>query len=188
MTREELLRVFPEINVVPNEELKEKCIETWLDVLEVGGWDEKGIENCPLAVGPVAANCPEKCIDHCRHVVQLCKSYLDTMGAWCNEIGHLDPEIFLTAAVLHDVGKFLEYDFRDGKPCHSENGEMFKHVTSGAYYAKKHGLPDKVVYAILAHSEALSPENGNAVPSMELTIMRTLDFLTYSLAAMNYPG
>jgi hypothetical protein len=89
---------------------------------------------------------------------------------------------------LHDVGKFLEYDYKDGKVCHGEKGVMFRHVTSGAYYAKKHGLPDKIVYMILAHSDALSPEGGQAIQFPELTALRQLDFLCYSIAKLNFPA
>ena len=89
------------------------------------------------------------------------------------------------AGMLHDIGKFLEYDIKDGKACHSEMGKYYNHVVSGAYIAKSNGLPDKIVHMILEHSDMQSPANTYDYP--ELMMMKKLDHMCFSIAWMAYP-
>lgn len=187
MTKEDLLNIIPEINLLEDESLKEKCVACWLEALELGGWEQKGIRNCSLGVGYVTDDCPEKSIDHCRRVIRMCKSAFTEMGNWANEIGSLDENTLLAGAILHDIGKFLEYDYRDGKPCYSPNGHLFRHIISGAYLAQKHGLPEKVVHMVLAHSTQQSPEGANVYMTPELLVLKYMDHLVFSFAQMHYP-
>ena len=187
MTEETVLSLIPEINLIHSEELRRKSAACWKQVIELGGWEEKGIQNCPLGAGLVADTCPEKSIDHCRRVVRMCQAAWDELGEWANEIGKLDHDVLICGAVLHDIGKFLEYDYRDGKGCHSENGKLFRHVVSGAYIAKCNGLPDEIVYIVLAHSDAQSPEGSKAFQTPELMMLKKLDHMCYMLAQMQYP-
>lgn len=107
------------------------------------------------------------------------------LGGWDNEISKLDHDTLICGAVLHDIGKFLEYDIKDGKACHSEMGKYYNHVVSGAYIAKSNGLPDKIVHMILEHSDMQSPANTYDYP--ELMMMKKLDHMCFSIAWMAYP-
>jgi len=115
MTEQGILELIPEINLIGSEELRKKSVACWKQVIELGGWEEKGVRNCPLGVGMVSDECPEKGIDHCRRVVRVCQAVWDSVGKWANEISRLDHDTLICGAVLHDIGKFLEYDYRDGK-------------------------------------------------------------------------
>ena len=187
MTKQEILELIPEIRYIESEELREKSIACWQQVIELGGWEEKGLRNAPLAAGMVSDDCPEKSIDHCRRVVRVCQMAWEELGGWSNEIGKLDHDVLICGAVLHDIGKFLEYDYRDGKACHSEKGRLFRHVVSGAYIAKVNGLPDEIVYMVLAHSDAQSPEGGKGLQTPELMMLKKLDHMCFLLAQMQYP-
>ena len=68
MTEQGILELIPEINLIESEELRRKSTACWKQVIELGGWEEKGIRNCPLGAGMVTEECPEKSIDHCRRV------------------------------------------------------------------------------------------------------------------------
>lgn len=187
MTNEQVLQLLPEIELIQDPELRRKSLACWQEALESGGWEEKGVRSCPLGVGLVDDTCPERSIDHCRHVAQVCQAVWDEAGGWMQALGPLDHDVLLCSAVLHDVGKFLEYDVRDGQACHSENGRMFRHVISGAYLAKKHGLPDEIVSNILSHSDAQSPEGGRLHVTPELIFLKQVDFLCFSMAQIHYP-
>lgn len=188
MTEESILELFPEINYINSEELRRKSIGCWKQVIELGGWEEKGIRNCSLGVGLVAETCPERSIDHCRRVVKMCQSAWDNLGEWANQIGKLDHDVLICGAVLHDIGKFLEYDFYDGRSVYSTKGLMFRHVVSGAYIAKINGLPDSIVHIVLAHSDAQSPEGGAAYVTPELVVLKKIDHMCFTLAQMQYPA
>ena len=188
MTEKEILELIPEIRYIHSRELQDKSVACWKQVIELGGWEEKGIRNCSLGAGIVAENCPEKSIDHCRRVVRMCQAAWESIGEWANEIGSLDHDTLICGAVLHDIGKFLEYECLDGHPCHSRSGRLFRHVISGAYIAKINGLPDEIVYIVLAHSDAQSPEGGRAYQTPELMVLKKLDHMCYLLAQMQYPA
>lgn len=187
MTEKEVLEWMPEINLIHSADLQRKCIACWKQVLEMGGWEEKGVRNCSLGVGLVAEDCPEKSIDHCRRVVRVCETVWNEIGGWANEIGKLDHDTLIAGAVLHDIGKFLEYDYQDGKGCHAKNGHFFRHVIGGAYVAKLNDLPDEIVYIVLAHSDAQSPEGNKAFQTPELMMLKKLDHMCYMFAQMQYP-
>lgn len=188
MTREQVLEIMPEINLIHNTELREKSIRCWQDVIEMGGWDKKGIENAPLGVGYVSDDCPERGIDHCRRVVRCCKVMWDELHEYANEVSSLDYDLLMTGAVLHDIGKFACYDRKDGKGCHTALGEKFNHVTVGAYVARKNELPEDVVYIILQHSDNESPGGANAHDTPELLTLKRVDLLCFKLAADQYPA
>ena len=86
MTREEVLTLLPEIKLIHSTDLQEKSITCWQQVLELGGWDKKGVDKAPLAAGIVADNCPETGIDHCRRVVRMCQLAYDELGGWANHV------------------------------------------------------------------------------------------------------
>lgn len=185
MTTEAVKKIIPEIDLIEDQALREKAAACWKQVLELGNWEEKGIESAPLAAGHVSDDCPEKSIDHCRRVARLCQLVWDDLGEWANQINHVDHDTLLCGAVLHDIGKFLEYDLVDGKACQSELGKYYSHVVSGAFIAKSNGLPDKIVHMILEHSDMQSPPCTCDYP--ELMMLKKLDHMCYSLAAMAYP-
>ena len=81
MTREEVLTLLPEIKLIHSTDLQEKSIICWQQVLELGGWDKKGVDKAPLAAGIVADNCPETGIDHCRRVVRMCQLAYDELAS-----------------------------------------------------------------------------------------------------------
>lgn len=81
MTREEVLTLLPEIKLIHSTDLQEKSITCWQQVLELGGWDKKGVDKAPLAAGIVADNCPETGIDHCRRVVRMCQLPMTSWAA-----------------------------------------------------------------------------------------------------------
>lgn len=95
MTREEVLTLLPEIKLIHSADLQEKSITCWQQVLELGGWDKKGVDKAPLAAGIVADDCPETGIDHCRRVVRMCQLAYDELGGWANEISKLDHDTLI---------------------------------------------------------------------------------------------
>ena len=108
MTREEVLTLLPEIKLIHSTDLQEKSITCWQQVLELGGWDKKGVDKAPLAAGIVADNCPETGIDHCRRVVRMCQLAYDELGGWANEISKLDHDTHQWGNVHNDNGDNLE--------------------------------------------------------------------------------
>lgn len=187
MTETEVMKIMPEIDLIHDEELKSKSVACWKMALEMSGWDKRDISECPIGAGLVSDDCPETGMDHCRRVVRMCKAAWDCIGDWAHDMIGADYDKLICGAVLHDIGKFLEYDRVDGKACHTELGNKIRHPALGAYIAQVNGLPQDIVYMIMAHSDGLSPEGGNNYPMPELMMLKKLDHMCYMVAEMGYP-
>lgn len=85
-------------------------------------------------------------MDHTKRVTNLAKCIMDQRDE------NINQDFLISGALLHDVGKLLEYTVKDGKIVNSEYGKKFRHPVSGSLLAKECGLPDEVVHIIYAHS------------------------------------
>lgn len=162
-------------------ELLDKCVETWLDAIEIGNWEEKGIYNLGLAHPYLRDDCPETNIEHTRTVIRLCRDaykelIYDSMGFMPINYTYL-----LAAASLHDVGKLLEYDYIDGVRTVNLDPNRKNHVEYGYELAKKHGVPDEICDLILYHSHRESPKITGEVMEAELTILIAADSMAASI-------
>ncbi len=152
VSREFLLSEFPELNWIKNEDLREKCIDTFADALQLGGWDETTVFECPIAVSEMSPECPVRNFSHMHDVLHMCKAMCDWYIPRYQEYIDCDPDIVLAAAFLHDCCKFTEYKLENDKPAYTESADLMRHPLAGGILAAKHGLPDKVVHAIATHS------------------------------------
>ena len=98
-----------------------------------------------------------------------------------------EHEVTIKGFFPDDVGKLIEFDFQNGENCYSSVGHLYKHPAVGAYYAKKHGMSDTIVHAVLTHSRTVSPENDKAFNTPVSLIMKHMDELAYFYVAMHYP-
>ena len=177
MTRDEFMELLPEIALLRSEADRTRCADTWLEAMRDGGWDRASL-GLFYVFAEVEPSCRETLLSHTGQVVRACLALFDAL----EDREKYDREALTAGALLHDVGKLIEYGMRDGELVHPERGMMFKHPVSGAYYAKKNGFGDKVAHMILAHSEALSPEGANAYVTPESLILKQVDAVCFRLA------
>lgn len=189
MTRDDIYMLLPEHHLLSDQSLKETCADIWLEVLEGSKWQIRdSLRRCPIAVGAVSPDCPEENLSHTGLVARLCANVYDTMRDYFDKIGPCNRDYLLAGALIHDVGKFLEYDLQeDGTIALSDTARMFRHPCSGAYLAKNHRLPDEVVYIVLSHSYALSPEGRGAMNTPGSLIMKVLDDMVFNYARIFFP-
>ena len=178
----DMYELIPELNWIKDSSTREKCAAVWLELIEEGGWNEKGLDKTLVDT----SICYEDLVTHTRRVTQSVKAFYDSLkGNLADDVGPCDEDVLIAGSILHDVAKLIELDIdpKDGTPFTTDRGYMFKHSTSGAYYAKKHGLCDEIVHAILAHSPFISPPN--ALESPESLIIRTIDDLRFRYLALH---
>ena len=152
VTKRFLLDEFPEVMWIKDEALREKCLDTFADALQAGGWDEENASACPIAVTELSPECPLGNFSHVHDVMYLCKVMCDWYIPRYAEHIDCDPDMVLAAAFLHDCCKYTEYTIKDGRPAYAEDARYMRHPLAGAILAAKHGLPPKVVHAIATHS------------------------------------
>ncbi|MCK4902144.1 MAG: HD domain-containing protein [Thermoplasmatales archaeon] len=155
-----------ELELIRDSTLKEQVIKTWLVAADAGAWTS--IDDAPFTL--LIEN-SGKLTDHTKRVTKLAKTVYDQREE------HLNLDSLIAGALLHDVGKLLEYVEKDGKYVKGDYGKKFRHPVSGALLAKQVGLPDDVVLIIYGHSH----EGDNINRSPEGVIINHCDFIDFEI-------
>lgn len=170
---QELIKIFPEFNLIKNSDLRDKTIAVWQEAIERGGWKVAELKNIPFTL--LIPNCPVNIIDHTRGVTQVAIESAKKLREFNNNSYQIDDDILISGALLHDVGKILEYQNTPDGIKKSDTGKLLRHPFSGAGLAMKHGLPDKVIHTIAVHAK--EGDGGYRCP--EAVIVHHADFMNF---------
>jgi len=171
--RDELINVFPELNLIKNAELRNKTIDVWLEALERGGWKVSDLKRIPFTL--LIPDCPVNIVDHTRGVTLVAIESAKVLKKYNGNTYHIDDDILVSGGLLHDVGKILEYANMPDGVKKSATGKLLRHPFSGAGLAMKHDLPDKVVHMIAVHAK--EGDGGYRCP--EAVIVHHADFMNF---------
>jgi len=175
--------LFPEIELIEDKGLKEKVIAVWEDALKLGGWVSSDLFKIPFTL--LIPECPVNLLDHTRVVTKMSLSIFEVIKEFYGEKVLIERDNLLAGALLHDIGKLLEYSEKEGKFTKSKTGELLRHPFSGAGLAYKHGLPEEVIHIIAVHAK--EGDGGKRTP--EAVIIHHVDFINFeSLRRINKEG
>jgi len=155
-----------ELHWIKNSDLRNKVVKVWLTVADIGGW--KNLDDVPFTL---LIEDSGRLTDHTKRVTNLAKCIKDQRDE------NINQNYLIAGALLHDVGKLLEYAMKDRKVVKSEYGKKFRHPVSGSKLAWKCDLPDEVVQIIFAHSH----EGDNIDRSPEAYIVHHCDFIDFHI-------
>ncbi|MCD6411327.1 MAG: HD domain-containing protein [Thermoplasmata archaeon] len=161
---EEIEKLIPEIAWIENRELREKVKEVWVLALERGGWNS--LEEVPFTLSFENSG---KLVEHVRRVTRMVKRLAELREEKIN------MDYLLAGAILHDVGKLLEYKKEGEKIVVNEKVE--RHPISGSKLAESCGLPKEVVHIVATHSH----EGDKMKRSKESIIVHHCDFIDFEL-------
>src|SRR4030042_2949285 len=102
MKQQQIVKLLPEIKLIKKAELRDGVIKAWLNAVDKGGW--RSINDLPFTL---LVDTGKTLIEHTRIVTRM--AY-----AIATERSDLNIDIVLAGALVHDVGKLLEYT-RKGK-------------------------------------------------------------------------
>ncbi|UCH72053.1 MAG: HDIG domain-containing protein [Thermoplasmatales archaeon] len=152
---------------IKDEDLRDKVIEVWKEAADRGRW--KTLDEIPFTL--LFEN-SGLLTNHTKRITTLAKSILGVREE------ELNGDHLIAGALLHDVGKLMEYELKeDGTVVKSEFGKMKRHPVSGSELAKELGLPDEVVHIIYAHSK----EGDELDRSPESIIIHHCDFIDFEI-------
>lgn len=171
--KNELIKVFPEFNLIKNEALRNKTIDVWVEAMERGGWKVADLDRIPFTL--LIPDCSVNIVDHTRGVTQVAIESARVLKDFNGNSYKIDEDILISGGLLHDVGKIVEYADTPAGIKKSACGKLLRHPFSGAGLAMKHGLPDKVVHMIAVHAK--EGDGGYRCP--EAVIVHHADFMNF---------
>ena len=155
---------FSELAWIQDTDLRNKVVKVWKNAADQGKWHR--LQEIPFTL--IFEN-SGLLVDHTKRITALVR----TVGNTREE--NLNKDYLIAGALLHDVGKLLEYEMKDGKIAKSKFGEKTRHPAAGAQLAEACGIPKEVVHIIAAHSH--EGDTMNRTP--EAIIIHHCDFIDF---------
>ena len=165
--KEEIETIFSEeLNWIKDEDLKDKVVLAWKTAADRGNW--KTLDKIPFTL--LFEN-SGKLTEHTKRMTHLTKAIYDQRDE------EINLDFLIAGALLHDVGKILEYEVVNGNVVKGAYGRRFRHPVSGALLAQELGLPEEVVLIIYAHSH----EGEKCERTAEAYIVHYCDFIDFRI-------
>lgn len=142
MQAQDVRNLLPEINLIGDTALRDAVADVWMEAQRRSVFED--LRAIPFTL--LIEDLEDTLIEHTGRVTR-------TAVAVAKARGDLDMDTVLAGAILHDVGKVLEYEIGPGgRVVTSEMGKRLRHPVSGAALAQEMGLPLPVVHIIAAHA------------------------------------
>ena len=171
--KEKVLKIWPEINWIKDEELKTKVLDCWVYAIENSVLSPEDLEVIPFSL--LIKDCNVTFMNHKRTCVQLSVDIAKKMKENFGDEIQIDMDLLIAGAILIDVGKLLEYDKVNGKLTTSKSGKLLRHPFSGVALADRFDLPPEVLHIIAYHAK----EGDLAKRNVEAIIVHHADFVSF---------
>jgi putative nucleotidyltransferase with HDIG domain len=173
MDKQTVLKIWPEIEWIKDEELRQKTLDCWAYAIEQSPLSPEDLERIPFSL--LIQDCDVSFMTHKRTAVQLAVEMAKIMEKNFGKDAPIDWDVLIAGAILIDVGKMLEYETRDGKLVTARAGALVRHPFSGVALAHRFGLPDDVLHIIGTHSK----EGDLGKRTIESIIVHHADFVSF---------
>jgi putative nucleotidyltransferase with HDIG domain len=171
--RNKVKKIWPEINWIKDEELRNKVLDCWVYAVENSVLTAEDLEVIPFSL--LIKDCNVTFMNHKRTAVQLSVNIAKKMKENFGDEIQIDMDLLIAGAILIDVGKLLEYDKVDGNLTTSKAGKLLRHPFSGVSIADRFGLPPEVQHIIAYHAK----EGDLAKRNVEAIIVHHADFVSF---------
>jgi len=171
--RNKVLKIWPEIEWIQDETLREKVTDAWVYAIENSALTPEDLEQIPFSL--LIKDCRVSFMNHKRTCVQLAVDIARRMQENFGDEISINMDILIAGAILIDVGKLMEYEIVDGKLTTSDAGKLVRHPFSGAAIAARFDLPPQVQHIIATHSR----EGDLGKRTVESIIVHHADFVSF---------
>ena len=172
---EKVKQLWPELEWIKDEGLREKTAKTWEIALERSVLDAEDLQKIPftLLCGP---DLKVSFMAHKRAVVHIAKQSGEKMNEFFKDELPVNMDVLIAGAILCDVGKLVEYVLdENGKAVQGTYGKYLRHPFSGVSLAEECGVPAEVCHIIATHAG-----EGNMVKrTTEAYVVHHADFMTF---------
>ena len=174
--KEKIRKMLPEIEWINDKGLQDKVVACYEDALKTGGWTPEDMDKIPFTL--LIPDCPASYLTHVRGVTRM--AYL-AMKEF-NELYktpdgkfQMDNDLLVAGALLHDVGKLIEYENVNGKTVKSQMGKDLRHPFSGTVVALRNGCSTAIGHIIANHAH----EGDGTLRSPEGVMVNKADFMNF---------
>jgi putative nucleotidyltransferase with HDIG domain len=164
--RQDIENNFTELSWIKDKDLRKKVVDVWKTAADRGGW--KQLQEVPFTLLFEGSGL---LVDHTKRITKLAWNVVNARDE------KLNTDYLIAGALLHDVGKLLEYEMKAGKIVKSPFGEKTRHPAAGANLAEECKLPKEVIHIIAAHSH--EGDTMNRTP--EAIIVHHCDFIDFEI-------
>lgn len=171
----EIQDLWPELDWIENNELREQTARVWELALERSVLTSEDLNRIPftLLCGP---DLKVSFMAHKRCVVHIALESGKKMNDFFRDELPVNMDVLISGAILADVGKLLEYVKDDkGNAVQGTYGKYLRHPFSGVSLAEECGLPPEVCHIIAAHAG----EGDHVKRTTEAYIVHHADFMTF---------
>jgi putative nucleotidyltransferase with HDIG domain len=172
---EQVKKLWPELEWIKDESLREKTAETWEKALGRSVLKAEDLEKIPftLLCGP---DMKVSFMAHKRCVVHIAKASGEKMNEFFTKDLPVNMDVLISGAILADVGKLLEYELdKHNNAVQGVYGQYLRHPFSGVSLAEECGVPPEVCHIIAAHAH----EGDLVKRTTEAYIVHHADFMTF---------
>jgi putative nucleotidyltransferase with HDIG domain len=152
--REMIIDALPELAQINNDKYREAVINIWQETFINSTWEH--IEDVPKSEHVQEYNN----LQHTRSVTLQAMACADIIEQ-IHKIP-VDRDILITAALLHDISKFFEYDQTGKKTIY---GKLMQHGVYSVHKAIEHDLPLEIQHLIVTHTglSKIMPQTVEAI-------------------------
>jgi putative nucleotidyltransferase with HDIG domain len=166
-------KIFPLIDRISNSSLLARTVSCWEEAVKRGKWAKEDLLKIPFTLLP--AKYKPSIVEHTNGVAESAVAMAEVVKRIYGDQVKINMDLLISGAVLHDVGKVLEYARVEGEFVKSELGKLVRHPVSGAALAAEMGLPPEVQHIIASHSY-----EGDKTPrTAEAVIVHHADFANF---------
>ncbi len=170
----EILELWPELEWIGDEDLREKTAATWERALRESPLTAADLQRIPFTL--LVPDLKVSFMAHKRCVVHVARDSALKMNEFFGDDLHCDMDTVISGAILADVGKLLEYAKDDaGESIKSETGKYLRHPFTGVSLARACGVPDAVCHIIATHAG----EGDMVKRTPEAYVVHHADFMTF---------
>ena len=173
--KETVKRLWPELEWIKDELLREKTARTWETALSRSVLKPEDLERIPftLLCGP---DLRVTFMAHKRCVVHLARECGEKMNMFFGAELPVNMDVLIAGAILADVGKLLEYELdKEGRAVQGKYGQYLRHPFSGVSLAEECSVPAEVCHIIAAHAH----EGDLVKRTTEAYIVHHADFMAF---------
>ena len=173
MFKDKLLEIIPEFNLIKDLDLKEKVLKVWEIALKAGNWEVKDLQRMPFTL--LIEPCPCSMIKHIRGVVNVSIGAAKALQSIYEDKVKINEDYLIVGALLHDIGKLVEYKEKNGKFIQSNLGKLVRHPISGVGLCYSQEIPEEIMHIIASHSW----EGDRSKRTPEAIIVHHADFTNF---------